>query len=68
MQLIRLCENMELDHKKTFDVMAKKKKFLMNEEELKMPPSSSEQVWKYLANECKEETTQIKMREQTNNV
>lgn len=41
-QLIRLCENMELDHQKAVDGLAKKKKFLnYNEDELKMPPSSS---------------------------
>lgn len=45
---------MEIDHQKSVDGYAKKKKFLTyNEEDLKMPPSSSEQVRKkkYFANE-----------------
>lgn len=66
-QLIRLCENMELDHQKAVDGLEKKKKFLnYNEDDLKMPPSSStDQVRKmnFFANEWKEETTQIKTRE-----
>lgn len=39
-QLIRLCENLEMDHQKAVDGEARKKKFLnYTEEELKMPPS-----------------------------
>jgi hypothetical protein len=38
-QLIRLCENIELDHQKMSDVVGRKKKFLTySEEDLKMPP------------------------------
>jgi hypothetical protein len=44
-QLIRLCENMELDHQKAVDGCAKKKSFLdYSEDDLKKPPSPSDNV------------------------
>lgn len=40
-QLIRLCENIELDHQKMSDIIGKKRKFLnYSEEDLKAPPTS----------------------------
>ena len=66
-QLIRLCENLELDHQKAIDGMAMKKKFLnYTEEELKLPPSTTatDEVKgrENLPLKWKEETTQIKTR------
>ena len=44
-QLIRLCENIELDHQKMSDIIGKKRKFLnYSEEELKIPPSPNEKT------------------------
>jgi hypothetical protein len=38
-QLIRLCENIELDHQKMSDMVGRRRKFLnYSEEDLKMPP------------------------------
>lgn len=38
-QLIRLCENIELDHQKMTDMIGRRRKFLnYSEEDLKMPP------------------------------
>lgn len=47
-QLIRFCENMDLDHHQRMnDVMCRKKKFLnYSEEDLKKPPIENDEVKK----------------------